>query len=106
MHNAALKTLEIEPDTGTLKGWLAAFEKTLVPNLSPEQFSDMYAQTLTYGLFAAKVSVGAGQDLRRDTAAGLLPETNPFLKRLFYHLAGPEVPPTVSWVVDDMVSPA
>jgi hypothetical protein len=104
MHNAALKTLEIEPDTGTLKGWLAAFEKTLVPNLSPEQFADMYSQTLTYGLFAARVSVGAGQDLRRDTAAGLLPETNPFLKRLFYHLAGPEVPPTVSWVVDDMVS--
>ncbi len=104
MHNAALKTLEIEPPTGTLKGWLAAFEKTLVPNLSPEQFADMYAQTLTYGLFAAKVTVGAGQDLRRDTAAGLLPETNPFLKRLFYHLAGPEVPPTVSWVVDDMVA--
>ena len=104
MHHAALKTLEIEPDTGTLKGWLAAFEKTLVPNLSPEQFSDMYAQTLTYGLFAAKVSVGAGQELRRNTAAMLLPETNPFLKRLFYHLAGPEVPPTVSWVVDDMVA--
>jgi hypothetical protein len=104
LHNAALKTLEMEPATGTLKGWLAAFEKTLVPNLSPEEFSDMYAQTLTYGLFAAKVSMGAGQELRRDTAAGLLPETNPFLKRLFYHLAGPEVPPTVSWVVDDMVS--
>ena len=104
MHHAALKTLEMEPPTGTLKGWLAAFEKTLVPNLSPEDFSDMYAQTLTYGLFAAKVTVGAGQDLRRDTAAGLLPETNPFLKLLFYHLAGPEVPPTVSWVVDDMVS--
>ncbi|MHB8066396.1 MAG: type ISP restriction/modification enzyme [Desulfobaccales bacterium] len=104
MHNAALKTLEMEPPTGTLKGWLTAFEKTLVPNLSPEQFSDMYAQTLTYGLFAARVSIGEGQDLRRDTAAGLLPETNPFLKRLFYHLAGPEVPSTVSWVVDDMVS--
>ena len=42
--------------------------------------------------------------MRRDTAAGLFPETNPFLKRLFYHLAGPEVPPTVSWVVDDMVA--
>jgi hypothetical protein len=104
MHNAALKTLEIEPDTGTLKGWLAAFEKTLVPNLLPEQFSDMYAQTLTYGLFAAKVTVGAGQELRRDTAAGLLPETNPFLKKLFYQMAGPGVPDTVSWVVDDMVA--
>jgi predicted helicase len=64
----------------------------------------MYAQTLTYGLFAARVTVGASQDLRRDTAAGLLPETNPFLKKLFYHLAGPDVPDTVSWVVDDMVS--
>lgn len=104
MHNAALKTLEIEPDTGTLKGWLTAFERTLVPNLSPEQFSDMYAQTLTYGLFAAKVSVEPGREFKRETAAGLLPETNPFLKRLFYHLAGPEVPPTVSWVVDDMVA--
>jgi hypothetical protein len=103
VHHAALQTLEMEPPTGTLKVWLAAFEKTLVPNLSPEDFSDMYAQTLTYGLFAAKVTVGAGQDLRRDTAAGLLPETNPFLKLLFYHLAGPEVPPAVSWVVDDMV---
>ena len=77
MHNAALKTLEIEPDTGTLKGWLAAFEKTLVPNLSPEQFSDMYAQTLTYGLFAAKVSVGSGPGLapgyRRRVIAGNQP---------------------------------
>jgi len=96
MHNAALKTLEIGPDTGTLKGWLAAFERTLVSNLSPEQFSDMYAQTLTYGLFAARVTVGSGQDLRRDTADGLLPETNPFPKRLFYHLSVPEVPLTAS----------
>ena len=47
--------------------------------------------------------MGTGQDLRRDSAAGLLPETNPFLKKLFYHLAGPDVPDTVSWVVDDMV---
>jgi len=60
MRDAALKTLEAEPDTGTLKGWLAAFEKTLVPNLTPEEFADMYAQTLTYGLFAAKVGMAPG----------------------------------------------
>lgn len=104
MHHAARKTMEIEPETGTLKGWLAAFERTLVPNLSAAEFADMYAQTLTYGLFAARVSVGPGRELRRDTAAGLLPETNPLLQRLFYHLAGPEVPPTVAWVVDDMIA--
>jgi len=104
MRDAALSTLNAEPPTGTLKGWQAAFEKTLLPHLPAAEFADMYAQTLTYGLFAAKVTVGAAQDLRRDTAAALLPETNPFLKRLFYHLAGPEVPTTVSWVIDDMLA--
>jgi hypothetical protein len=104
IQEAASATLVRETQTGTLKGLMDAFEKTLLPALTVEEFTDMYAQTLTYGLFAAKVTMGAGQDLRRDTAAGLLPETNPFLKKLFYHLAGPEVPATVSWVIDDMVA--
>jgi hypothetical protein len=104
MRDAAFATLETEPETGTLQGWLAAFEKTLLPHLPAAEFADMYAQTLAYGLFAAKVTVGTGQGLRRDTAAALLPETNPFLKKLFYHLAGPEVPPTVSWAIDDMIA--
>ena len=104
MRDAAFATLETEPETGTLTGWLAAFEKTLLPHLSSAEFADMYAQTLAYGLFAAKVTVGTGQELRRDTAAGLLPETNPFLRKLFWHLAGLEVPPTVSWVIDDMIA--
>ena len=89
---AALATLGRETETGTLKGLMDAFEQTLLPALTMEEFADMYAQTLTYGLFAAKVARG-GVDLRRETAAELLPETNPFLKKLFYHLAGPEVPP-------------
>lgn len=104
IQEAALATLGRETETGTLKGLMDAFEKTLLPALTIEEFADMYAQTLTYGLFAAKVAMGTGVVLRRDTAAGLLPETNPFLKKLFYHLAGPEVPPTVSWVIDDMVA--
>lgn len=104
IQEAALATLGRETETGTLKGLMDAFEKTLLPALTIAEFADMYAQTLTYGLFAAKVAMGSGVDLRRDTAAGLLPETNPFLKKLFYHLAGPEVPPTVSWVIDDMLA--
>lgn len=104
LRDATRKTLETEPETGTLTGWRKAFEQTLVPNLSDAEFADMYAQTLTYGLFAAKVTVGTGQTLGRETAAGLLPETNPFLRKLFYHLAGPEVPPTVGWVMDDLIA--
>ncbi|MFH1596716.1 MAG: N-6 DNA methylase, partial [Pseudomonadota bacterium] len=104
MRAAALKTLEREPHTGALKGWLAEFEENLIKNITPLDFADMYAQTLTYGLFAAKVTVGTAQNLTPETAASLLPETNPFLKKLFYHLAGPEVPPSVSWVINDLIA--
>ncbi|HIC95083.1 TPA: hypothetical protein EYP12_00470, partial [Candidatus Bipolaricaulota bacterium] len=44
---------EEEGDHGDLHDLKVAFEKTLIPDLSVEQFADMYAQTLTYGLFAA-----------------------------------------------------
>lgn len=108
IHDATLKTLQEElkePDKqGILKYWLAQFEQTLIKNLLPEDFADMYAQTMSYGLFAAKVTVGTSQELTKDTAYRLIPETNPFLKNLFYHLAGPEVPETVKWVIDDLVS--
>jgi len=104
IRGAALLTLESEPDTGTLKGWQTAFERTLLPHLTAPEFADMYAQTLTYGLFAAKVTVGTGVNLKRDTAAALLPETNPLLRKLFHHLAGLDVPDAVAWAVDDMVA--
>jgi hypothetical protein len=104
MQAAAFKTLEQEAPNGTLKGWLAEFEENLIKNLTPGDFADMYTQTLAYGLFAAKVTLGAAKELTRETAAGLIPETNPFLKKLFYHLAGPEVPDTVDWVIDDLIA--
>ncbi|MEW6660119.1 MAG: type ISP restriction/modification enzyme [Thermodesulfobacteriota bacterium] len=104
IRGAALLTLENEPETGTLKGWQTAFEKTLLPHLTASEFADMYAQTLTYGLFAADVTADTGVELRRDTAASLLPATNPLLRKLFHHLAGLEVPDAVAWAVDDMVA--
>jgi hypothetical protein len=54
VRDAVLKTLEREGEMGTLKGWLATFEKTFLPYLPPAEFADMYAQTLAYGLVAAK----------------------------------------------------
>jgi hypothetical protein len=83
IQEAALATLGRETAAGTLKGLMDAFEQTLLPAHTIAEFAEMYAQTLTYGLFAAEVAMGSGVDLRRDTATGLLPETNPFLKERF-----------------------
>jgi hypothetical protein len=65
-----------------------AFEETLIPDLSIPNFADMYAQTLAYGLFAARVNHGGPQPFRRLGAAAEIPKTNPFLRRLFDTITG------------------
>ena len=78
-----------------------AFQQTLVPGLKPEDFSDMFAQTLAYGLFAARVNLPAGE-FRRQDAAFHIPPTNPFIQQIFSTVAGPRLDqePFVSFVDD------
>ena len=42
--------------SATLRDLHGAFEKALIPDLPIPQFADMFAQTLAYGLFAARVN--------------------------------------------------
>lgn len=72
-----------------LRDLWTAFEKTLVPNLKAEDFADMYAQTLAYGLFAARVNHKGPGRFDRVQAAREIPRTNPLLQKLFYTLTGP-----------------
>ena len=93
---------EREDKEGRLHGQLAAFRETLIPDLSAEQFADMYAQTITYGLFAARVRAPRGREFTRQQAAWNLPKTNPFLRELFHEIAGPDLPPEIAWAVDGL----
>jgi predicted helicase len=65
-----------------------SFKKILIPDLSEEQFADMYAQTLVYGLFAARYEDKTLGDFDRKEAAHLIPRSNPFLRHFFDHIAG------------------
>ena len=71
-----------------------ASRQALVPDLTTDAFADMFAQTLAYGLFAARVS-HAGQveagEFRRNDAAHMIPTANPFIRRLFGMMAGPDL---------------
>ena len=55
MQQQTVAALQQEPDTGWLHQWLAAFRETLIPDLDDKQFADMFAQTVVYGLFPARV---------------------------------------------------
>jgi predicted helicase len=96
-------TFEHEQEQGWLHNWLAAFRETLIPDLDEKQFADMFAQTLAYGLFAARVHAPPTKEFSREMAAFNLPKTNPFLRKLFSEIAGVDMPETIAWAVDDIV---
>jgi predicted helicase len=87
-----------------LHNWLAAFRETLIPDLTETEFADMFAQTLAYGLFAARIHAPANREFSREMAAFKLPKTNPFLRKLFAEIAGVDMPDTFAWAVDDLVN--
>jgi hypothetical protein len=69
-----------------------AFASALIPDLdTPKktgEFADMYAQTIAYGLFAARCNHNGPGPFRRLGAAAEIPKTNPFLRRLFEMITG------------------
>ena len=89
-----------EPDP--LHDQLDGFRKVLLHDLTPEQFADMYAQTICYGLFAARCNHEPSQPFTRQSAGYDLPKTNPFLRKMFNYIAGTDLDERIVWAVDDL----
>ena len=92
-----------------LKGWRKAFTQVLIADLDQPQrtsdFADMFAQTLSYGLFTARVMDDTPRDFSRSEAQRLIPRSNPFLRNFFMDISNPRVDeePFASFV-DDLVA--
>jgi len=102
VRDLILEEFEKSPDRGPLHQQFKAFQKMLVPDLKPDTFADMFAQTIAYGLFAARAVAKPGQPFTRESARSLIPKTNPFLRKVFDRIAGADLPDSLEWVVDDL----
>lgn len=71
------EVLAIESGDGPVTKLMNAFREALVHDLEPDDFADMYAQTIAYGLLSARIANPTGDD-----SATHLPVTNPFLREL------------------------
>jgi len=89
---------------GMLRDQLESFQKVLIKDLTSSQFADMYAQTICYGLFAARCNIDNPATFSRETAAFQLPKTNPFLRSIFGQIAGPDLDDRIVWAVDDLAT--
>ncbi|HUT33143.1 MAG TPA: type ISP restriction/modification enzyme [Planctomycetota bacterium] len=85
---------------GRLSGFYEAFREFLIADLTHEQFADLYAQTVTYGLFAARTrSAGA---FTRRSAFDRIPHTIGVLRDVFRFISLEDPPPQIEWIVDDI----
>ena len=87
-----------------LRGQYNAFKDVLIQELKPSDFADIYAQTIAYGMFAARLHDDTPEDFSREEAVKLIPKTNPFLRQIFNNLAGNDLDERIAWVVDDLVT--
>jgi predicted helicase len=81
---------------------LDVVKESLVSSLDNETFADMYAQTLVYGLFAARYNDKSAESFSRAEARELVPKTNPFLRSFFDHIAGNTFPDRLRFIVDEL----
>jgi predicted helicase len=90
-------------EDSSLKSQLDAFKTILIHNITPKEFSDIYAQTVAYGMFAARFNDKTLNNFSRQEAAELIPKSNPFLRTLFGYIAGPDIDDRIKWIVEGLV---
>ncbi|MGI8640291.1 MAG: type ISP restriction/modification enzyme [Pyrinomonadaceae bacterium] len=98
--NEALKSDDETNANSTLKEQMQAFQDVLIHDITPKEFADIYAQTIAYGMFAARLHDPHLPSFSRQEAAELIPKSNPFLRKLFQHIAGFDLDDRIKWIVD------
>lgn len=99
IHNA-LDSDEENKANSTLEGQMQAFKDILIHDITAKGFADIYAQTIAYGMFAARLHDPTLDSFSRMEAAELIPKSNPFLRKLFQYIAGYDLDSRIVWIVD------
>lgn len=89
-----------EEANNTLREQLKAFKDILIHDITPKDFADIYAQTIAYGMFAARLHDPDLKTFSRMEAAEQIPKSNPFLRKLFQYVAGYDLDSRIKWIVD------
>jgi predicted helicase len=80
-----------------------AFKEYLISDLSPENFADIYAQTLTYGLFTARLNYKEN-DFNRHVAGDYIPKSIKILRDTFDLISKDAIPESLESYIDDIAT--
>ena len=102
VRNLILEEINLKDDiTTSTEELFITFQKTLRPNMPINEFADMYAQTVMFGLFVSRIN-SENSEFSRRSAYDFIPQTVPLLKRLFWIISGQDVPQHIRWQVDEI----
>jgi hypothetical protein len=85
---------------GFIQGFYEAFKEYLISSLTANEFSDLYAQTISYGLFAARTRSENG--FNRKLAYDNIPQTIGILRDVFQFVSLGSLPQQMEWIIDDI----
>ena len=93
---------QVKQERGDLYGFYEAFQKYLIAGLTEAQFADLYAQTITYGLFAARTR--AQGQFNRLVAYALIPATIGILRDIFQFISIGKPSQQMETIVDEIAA--
>jgi len=100
----SLASDDLQEKRSSLKQQMLSFQQMLIHDINNQAFADIYAQTIAYGMFAARYHDPTLPTFSREEAATLIPKSNPFLRKLFQDIAGYDLDNRLVWIVDELVS--
>jgi predicted helicase len=91
---------ELKTGTKAIQGFYEAFKEFLIAGISEEEFADLYSQTITYGLFAARLRAEKG--FNRKLAYSYIPKSIGILRDIFKFISLEDLPQQMEVIIDDI----
>ncbi|MDY0400670.1 MAG: type ISP restriction/modification enzyme [Bacteroidales bacterium] len=91
---------ELKKGQKAIRRFYEAFQKYLIGTLTEKTFADLYSQTITYGLFAARTR--ANDEFNRELAFKYIPQTIGILRDIFRFISLEDAPKSLQIIVDDI----
>ena len=96
------KTIADNDENNSLRQQFKGFKKILLSTMTDKTFADIYAQTIAYGMFVARLRDFSNDYFTRKRADELIPQSNPFLRNFFHYIAGFDIDENIRWIVDSL----
>jgi hypothetical protein len=84
-------------------GLLDLVRETLIQDLTKEEFIDAYTQTITYGLFLAKLNCGDAV-LSQKNVTSYISASMGIIQELFETIKIRSIPSSVGWVIEEILN--